>query len=238
VRAAVLRPPRVDERLLLLGSTGSGKTEAARALLASGNYHHWVAIDWKGDFDPPVDCVLTREPPWEHSRAWQQERVLYRPRAAGDREPRALDRVLRWIFDRQQDEFDWRRRRPRTPRVLYLDEAFHVARRGQTAALSDLATAGRALGLGLWVGSQRPRWIPVEVRSEASRWLVFYLTYREDQLEVTRYTAGQLTVDQLQRGWRNHSFWELSRAVGRDGFLRVHVRHFPPIRIPPHQQEV
>lgn len=231
--AAILRPPDYDERLLLLGTTKSGKTEGGRQLLHQGGYRRFNILDWKGDVHLDVDHLIVHDPPWEHPRAWKEDRVLYRPLTAERRAPAQLDRVLRWIFERQQAAYDHRRRRPGPSRIAWVDEAFHLSRTGRTLALSDLATAGRALGIGLWVGSQRPRWIPVEVRSEAALWLVFALQYLEDEREVVRYCKGQLSLEQLEAGWRNHGFWEVRRQVDpRSQHLVTTARLFPPLRIP------
>jgi hypothetical protein len=237
VTAAILRPPDYDDRLLLLGSTKSGKTVAGCELLRQGGYRRWNAIDWKGDVFPDVDHLVVHDPPWEHPRAWKEDRVLYRPLRRELRTPKELDRVLRWLFERQQDQFDHKRRRPGPRRIAWVDEAFHLSRTGHTLALSDAATAGRALGLGLWVGSQRPRWIPVEVRSEAFLWLIFALQYLEDEREVVRYAKGQLALAQLEAGWRNHGFWALRRLEDpRTEQLVTTAQLYPPLRIPTPQE--
>lgn len=229
--SAVLRAPSYEDRILFLGSTGTGKSQAARMLLGAG-YRRWVALDWKGDFNPIGEYRLVEAPPWEDRRAWRADRLLYRPKSSEHRSARSMDSVLRWLFERAQDDYDAKNRRPRAPRIVYVDEALHLGKGRQTAALSDLATAGRSLGIGLWVGSQRPRWIPVEIRSEAFRWLIFFLAYTEDEKEVVRYAKGQLTEEQLQEGWQNHSFWELERLEDSTGRLRVRARHFPPLSLP------
>lgn len=234
VSTAILRPPAYDERLLLLGSTKAGKTEAGRQLLHQGGYERFNVLDWKGDVHLLDDHLIVHEPPWEHPRAWSEDRVLYRPVGAEYRTAESMDRVLRWLFERQQALYDQRRERPGPPRIVWVDEAFRLGKAGRTAALSDCATSGRALGLGLWVGSQRPRWIPVEVRTEAELWLVFFLTYLEDQKEVIRYSQGHLTLPQLQAGWKRHGFLELRREVDRHDELQVNVRQFPRLRLPEH----
>ena len=66
-------------------------------------------------------------------------------------------------------------------------------------------------GVGLWVSSQRPKWIPVEVRSETWRWYVFFLDYDEDAKEMVKYTHGRISVDELQEPKQSYSFWEIKR---------------------------
>ena len=190
---AILRPPDYDERLLLLGSTKSGKTEGGRQLIHQGGYRRFVVFDWKGDVHLDVDHLIVHDPPWQHSRAWKEDRVLYRPLTADLRAPGQLDRVLRWVFERQQDQYDHKRRRPGPRRIVWVDEAF--------------------------------------------LWLIFALQYLEDEREVVKYTKGQLTLDQLEAGWRNHGFWEVRRQVDRrTQQLVTTARLFPPLRIPTPQE--
>lgn len=224
---ARLRPPDHDERVLFLGSTGSGKSVLARELLGAG-YRRTVALDLKGDFEPIQDHRLVKRPPWDDSRAWRADHVLYRPRAHELRTGHSVDQVLRWLFARAQDEYDSRARRPRKPRIVYLDESLLVAKSRHTQGISDLAVAGRALGVGLWVASQRPRWIPVEVRSEAARWFVFFLSYQDDEREVLRHVKGSLDLDQLHAGQQRYGFWEIRRDDG-GGSLSMRTTQFPPV---------
>jgi len=225
---AQIEAPGYDSRLLLLGTSGSGKTRLLRELLAAG-YERWIAIDAKGDFWPKGrDYRLLSRPPWEDPKAWGSDRILYRPATADTRKGASLDAVLRWIYERQRARYDDRRRRPGPGLILAVEEAFMLSRSGHTQALSDAAVSGRGLNLGLWVASQRPRWIPVEVRSESDRWFVFPLGYEEDEREVLRYAKGALDLDDLQEAGTAHSFWELVRKMGSS---KVRAIWRPPLDI-------
>ena len=215
---AILEPPPYAARVLFLGANGSGKSMLASAMLASG--YRWVVIDSKGDFPAPRPFRLVRSPDDWHWR-WPADHMLYRPRPEWNRGA-WLDEVLRRQFVRAQRE--GRRR----PFVVYVDEALYLARTGHVQWLSALAVSGRSLGVGLWVASQRPRWIPVEVRSEAWMTFVFYLQHRADEKEVVADSKGLLSEDDMQRAAVDYSFWQLKR--GQAG--RLEVRHFPAIGIP------
>lgn len=90
--------------------------------------------------------------------------------------------------------------------------------------LAALAVAGRSLGVGLWCASQRTKWIPVEVRSEAWRWYVFYLADEEDEEEVVKFAKGRLTIAELRAYCREYGFIELRRAA-RGGGESVVIPH-------------
>lgn len=215
----LLEPPVYQERLLLMGANGSGKSQLAGALLGSG-YPRWVAIDSKGDFPAPQPHVVIRTP---DDRRWSWNRdggILYRPKPEYNTGP-WLDEILRRLFLRAQKEGKT------APFVVYVDEALFLSKLGHTRWLSALAVSGRSLKVGLWVSSQRPAWIPVEIRTEAWRWLVFYLAYSEDEKEVLRYAKGQISPAQLQEAAVDYSFWELKRGKGG----KVQATHFPALQL-------
>lgn len=93
--------------------------------------------------------------------------------------------------------------------------------------LRNLAILTRSMGLGLWVTLQRPRNAPVEVRSEAWQWYIFYETYDEDLKEIAAYSGGQLTYKDLQQ-MADYSFYLMKRVPGG----RIQVTHYPPLKMP------
>jgi energy-coupling factor transporter ATP-binding protein EcfA2 len=218
-----ISPPDYDERLLVLGSNGSGKSVLVRELLGAG-YRRTISIDLKGDFVPLQDHRVVREP--DDWRGWRARHVVYRPRPPYD-SGAPLDQVLWRLYHQAQRTYDSKRKVQPAPFVVYVDETLALAHSRRTEGLARIAVAGRALGLGLWCASQRPRWIPVEARSEAHRVYVFYLQYEEDERELLKLAKRQLSLEDLQRGWDKWSFWELRRSRTSAG--RWEVRHMPPL---------
>lgn len=218
-------PPDYQERVLGVGSNGGGKSEFFRQLLAAG-YPRWFAWDVKGDFDPLEDHKVMKDP--RDGWAWRADRILYRP-ARQFRTPGWTKFVLARLLDRAM------KAGPRRPSICYLDEAHYITRHGGRDGMMDLAVVGRSLGLGFWVGSQRPIWIPVEVRSEAWTWWVFYLAKKQDELEVLSYTKGKLSLEDLEAAWTNFSFWEIRR--GRTSPADLQIIHRPPLVRKPHRGE-
>lgn len=203
-----------------MGSNGGGKSVLAGQMLASG-YPRSVSIDVKGDFDPPLDYTVLRSPDewgWRNT----DRHIVYRPKIEymGGA---WLEEVLFRLFERA------RKKGKREPFIVYVDEGLYLSKTGHIQSLAALAVSGRSLNVGLWVASQRPMWIPVEVRSEAWRWYVFYLAYEQDEREVLKYTKGRLSLAQLQEGTANFSFWEIKR--GKQSAGKLTISHFPPVRI-------
>jgi energy-coupling factor transporter ATP-binding protein EcfA2 len=224
-----LSPPEYSERILFLGETGCGKTTLARAFLNAG-YPRYVVIDTKGDFPltPAMEEVVITSP---LDKRWKRppDRTIFRPSAQHASGP-WLSYVLGLCYGRAQREGK------RKPFLVYVDEGFFLARQGHTQWLSGLAVSGRSLGVGLWVSSQRPRWIPTEIKSEAHRTYVFHLGYEEDELEMLKVMKMGIGADAKRRGLaliqeatENYAFLEIARDRAKAGHRTI--RRCPPITI-------
>jgi hypothetical protein len=224
---ATIQPPTYKERLLFLGSNGTGKSVLIRELLAK--FPRSVSIDTKGDFEPIQPFVVVEDP--DDKRLLQEDTVVYRPRPEFKSGPH-LDAVLGRLFTRAQATFDVKNRKQLRPFVVNIDEGLALSKRGYTANLAEIAVSGRSLNIGLWVASQRPVWIPVEVRSEAWRIYVFYLLYEDDEKEVLKLTKRRLTLAQLQEGFENYAYWEIRR--GKDSAGKLEIRHCPRVEMTPY----
>lgn len=212
-----ISPPDYEERVLFMGTNGSGKSVLAREMLGAG-YPRGVVIDVKGNFSLKQDFVVVRSPEDRKWRAFKSGWVVYRPEPPYN-SGAELDDLLARLY------MVARREGRKKPFIIYIDEALYLAKTGHVQALSQLAVTGRELRVGLWVASQRPKNIPVEVRSEAWRWYIFYLAYQDDEKEVMRYSKGRLSMDELEQGTSDYRFWEFRRQKGG----HVSIRRFPPI---------
>jgi hypothetical protein len=212
---ALISPPGYEERVLGAGSNGSGKSAFFRELLEA--YPRWVVIDLKGDFQPIGKYKLVRAP--DDTFGWKNDRVLYRP-TPQYRTRFWLEAVFRRLYNRASKVGK------RQPFIVYVDETLLISKLRAVQYLAALAVAGRSLGVGLWTASQRTKWIPVEIRSEAWRWYVFFLSDEEDEKEVVKFTKGRLTIEQLREYCRQYAFVEIMRAQqgGGEIMIRPHAR--------------
>jgi hypothetical protein len=224
---STLTPPEYKERVLFMGENGSGKSVLARELLSAG-YPRYVAIDSKGDFPTREGDVVIKDP---QDKRWKSppDHTIYRPPANFATGP-WLSYILHLCYARAQREGKQK------PFIVYVDEGYFLSRTGHTQWLAGLAVSGRSMGVGLWVSSQRPRWIPTEVRTEAWRWFIFHLGYDEDEAEVVKYLklgagieAKRRGITMLQEATENFSFIEVSRDPVRAGHRKI--RRCPPVAV-------
>lgn len=212
-----------------MGSNGGGKSRLIRAMIGDGSaYSRGVVLDTKGDFKLNCPHTVIRDlNDWRWK--WYSLHpgwILYRPTPEWNNGP-ALDELLRRLFERGRAQF--KGGVAKRPFLIVVDEGLALAKTGSVRHLGMIAVSGRALGIGLWVASQRPRWIPIEVRSESWRWYVFALSYTDDDKEVSAYTKGRLTVEMLQKETKDFEFFEIRRR-GQTAADLV-ITHFPKIEL-------
>jgi hypothetical protein len=109
-----------------------------------------------------------------------------------------------------------KKRKPH-PRIVYVDEAFHLGR-GQNfpMMLARCITTARQKKISYWTSSQRPKNIPPEILSEASKIFVFILAKEEDIKYMS--TFSRKNNKELQEALNNQemdfSFIEIDPRKG------------------------
>ncbi|MCL4499970.1 MAG: hypothetical protein M1335_07005 [Chloroflexi bacterium] len=224
-----IEAPSYQERVFFVGANGSGKTILASEMIRA--YPRVVILDVKYDFPIPWqkdDYVILSRPPgiggagalsWLTGDPWQSNHIVYRPRPPYDSGPW----VTYWLdkmFERA------RKNGKKKPFVLYLDEGGWMAYSGSRLAMARVAITGRSIGIGLWIAAQRPRGIPVEVRSEAWRMYIFFLRNLDDRKEIIANVGDDvLTEYEIRATEGDYGFTEVRRREGG----RMEVRRLPPV---------
>ncbi len=234
-----LIPPDEQERLLLVGKNGTGKSEITFALEAAGKYR-CIYFDWKGDCNPhrldaagqPFKVVTKGDDAW----GFRNRRVVYRPpHGSYWRTDPACAQVLRRIVAEAQRDYNPKTKRSRRPRLIIIPEILLFGPLAQ-AVMAEIASGARAFELGLWVETQRPRRLPIVIRSEAWRLYILPLGYYDDELEVLKYAKGKLQLEQLRELDRaseetppRHPFIEVILRSKNGGPIRVEL--CPPLNL-------
>lgn len=182
--------PAANERAMLVGATGTGKTTLGRQLLAP--YPRIIVIDSKCTFggkrgEPGYRLVSSPS-----GLKWCGKRtnfIQYRP----DEESQGVDdydAVYKWAYRR-------------TDIMVYTDEAFLV-HHGAYAPdyLRNCVTCGRELGIGMITGTQRPRGIDLRIMTEAEVFYSFALRHRDD-----RKRMAEMMGDEVMEEPEHHAFW-------------------------------
>lgn len=196
--ADAVRWPGIQNRTLVLGRTGSGKTVAACNWLLwyapTFERMPWVVVDSKGD---ELIEAIGRMDGTKHIKIGEAPGAnglhIVRPR------PDQLDEV---------DDFLWRIH-ARNNVGLYFDEGYTI---GKPASLNAVLTQGRSKNIPVILLSQRPAWLSGFCFSEASYFQCFPLTDARDRQRVREFVP--IPKEDLERGLPEyHSIWY---DVGRD----------------------
>lgn len=198
---------RFDQRVLVLGSTGSGKSELLNVLfsrMAGGAQR--ALIDTKHEFAIDGASVATGDP---DAIDWRSAIVHYRDGGGGPKEMQRLFTALH-------------QRRRLVTCVHELSDVcdYHAGR--TPPAFNSYVSKGRALGQGLLAGSQRPFEVPSRAKSEADHVFVFVPRFPLEQDHKAAAQAINMTPDALARALDQalgelgpHSFIHFDRAGGR-----------------------
>ena len=171
-----MRLPDDTQRHSILGTTGSGKTQAALWSLSNRNYHQmpWVIYNFKmdesienipGKIDIEVDEVPTGAGVY-----------VVHP------QPHETDEVeaQMWAI--------WRKGNT----GVYIDEGYMVGNNNK--AFRALLTQGRSKRIPMIVLSQRPTWMDRFVFSESEFFQVFRLNHRGDIKNAEQFVPADLST--------------------------------------------
>src|SRR5690242_12949099 len=196
--------PKSDQRMMLTGATGTGKTTLARYLLQP--VKPLIVIDPKctygGKSGEPGFRMVSR-PAALFGLGSSVEFVQYRP----DERHQSVsdyDEVYRWVYRRGG-------------LFVYTDEAFLV-HHGSYAPdwLRACVTCGRELGIGMMHGTQRPRGIDLRLMTEAEIFVAFDLRHRDDRKRMAEMGGDEMMVRPPQ-----HAFHYWIAGGGPPGLARL-----------------
>ena len=189
--------PKPDQRLILVGATGTGKTTLARELLRP--YKRIIIIDSKctyggKDGEPGFRMVHNPRQLWNLQKS--VDFIQYRP-SEYHQNTLSYDDVYKWCYRRHDI-------------MVYTDEGFLV-HHGSFAPdyLRACVTCGRELGIGMITGTQRPRGIDLRLMTEAEIYVAFDLRHRDDRKRMAEMGGDEFLIKPslAAKGSDRHTYW-------------------------------
>lgn len=178
--------PNVTQRLAVIGSNGTGKTQAAFWFLSEAPFTEqpYIIVDYKRDelinsVDRIKEIDIGELP--KHPGIF-----IVHPRPKVD--DAAVEKMLEGIWERENTG-------------LYFDEGYMVP---DKAAFPAILTQGRAKRIPSIILTQRPAWISRFVFSEANHYALFHLSDSDDRKTMRRFLPQN--VD-LTRPLPKFHFW-------------------------------
>lgn len=188
--------PKTNQRGILVGKTGSGKTTLAVEILRG--YRFILAIDplhvleEKLNPDPnKKEWMIVNTPGQVADRIAHVPKLLYQPHPDHMQHESYSD-VYRAVFESGN-------------RFVYTDEALRVVRPSGQAPqyLEAVLTAGRQRGIGSLIATQRPSKVDLRILSESEHFYCFALRLPQDLKRM-----GELMGEEVEnKPAKGHSFW-------------------------------
>lgn len=200
--AIAFRLPRLDQRVAIVGRTGSGKTQGGTWLLSRSGFDKqpFIIIDYKGDkllndIDRAREIALGEVPKYPGLY------IVHPEKGTAD-------------ADKAMEEYLWRIKNKGNI-GLFFDEAYMLPNARGQGAVSAILTQGRSLHLPVIALTQRPKFIQRFIFTEADFLWMYHLQHAEDIDTVTHFTSPALAGPRLPRF---HSRWY---DVSQDATFRL-----------------
>lgn len=186
---------RTNERVFIVGTTGSGKTEIAKHFLSQMN--RVLVIDPKFEFSLEGFKRARELPPFK-----REFKIIYRPRDEDDFE---LSEMVNKLFRGKNV-------------TIYVDELATIVDYFPRTLrkLAQVAREGRSKRVSLWSATQRPRRIPLIFKTESENQFQFFLRDENDRDHMSGY-LGRDAIKPIDL----YDFWYVRSGMKFPALLRL-----------------
>ena len=167
-----MRLPSDEDRISIIGQTGTGKTVAAAWHLSKRDFESmpWIIFDFKGD--KLISKINAREIDLDTIPTKPGLYVVHpRPDQGAD-----VESFLWKIWERGGIG-------------LWIDEGYMMAK---SKSFNAILTQGRSKRIPCIILSQRPVWMSVFVFTESQFFQVFHLNDKNDRIRVKEFTSANI----------------------------------------------
>lgn len=196
-----IKPGR-DDRAVLIGKTGCGKTTLAKYFVEDPDKQYSVTWNPKGS-----DSVLR----WRQTHVTtlgelydaadeEERRIVYTPTPFLAEDESNQAEFFYWVYENKY-------------RRLYLDEATAIVYGGVKVprGLLALINRGRERGISTMTATQRPSGVPMNILSESEHYYVFQTLLPQDRQRVEAITG--ISIED-QAGLNEHEFYYFNLSRG------------------------
>lgn len=167
---------RPNDRIALVGATGSGKTYLAGKLLRSVS--RLIVIDPKNTLGNKWGLSDWSKRSKKALFAGDPLRVRFSPEPG---EEWRYEEILSLAYEAENV-------------MIYIDEVYGIVEPGRKPPkyLTADYTRGRELGIGMIAATQRPSWVPLFILSEANWYICFRLMMDEDRRRMSKFMGSSV----------------------------------------------
>ncbi|HEY7162860.1 MAG TPA: hypothetical protein VH815_16485 [Acidobacteriota bacterium] len=193
-----------NDRGVLIGKTGCGKTTLARFLIEDPNKHWSVTWNPKGSENVfswyTQKHVSSLRELYDESQEEENNRLVYTPHPLKARDEKDQYEFFYWIYDRRNTR-------------LYIDEATEIVYTSfkPPEYLTACLNRGRERGVSTLTATQRPSGVPMNILSESEHYYVFKLLLHQDKQRVEQITG--ITVEE-QNDLNDYEFYYFNVSRG------------------------